>query len=130
LALTFDGRLFLTVAETTFQKIGTGLRQSQFVFNVSESTNCREIVTNNESATKLILEKMSDSTTTTMIKLLIYFNFLSIKGTETARCHRTGDRKATDPPKPKPKPNWRKSHGKNNSRQDPINGLVVRMIKN
>jgi len=26
-----------TVAETTFQKIGTGLRQSQFVFNISES---------------------------------------------------------------------------------------------
>jgi len=26
-----------TVAETTFQNIGTGLKQSQFVFNISES---------------------------------------------------------------------------------------------
>jgi len=41
MALTLDGRLFHkcapTVAETTFQKIGMGLRQNQSVFNISES---------------------------------------------------------------------------------------------
>ena len=41
MALTLDGRLFHmmcpTVAETTFQKIGAGLRQSQFVITVPKS---------------------------------------------------------------------------------------------
>ena len=35
MALTLNGRLFhkcVSLAKTTFQKIGTGLRQSQFVF--------------------------------------------------------------------------------------------------
>jgi len=41
MALTLDGRLIpqmrSTVVETTFQKIGKGLRQSQFVFTISKS---------------------------------------------------------------------------------------------
>ena len=47
MALMLDERLFhkcapLLVAEATFKKIGTGLRQSQFVFNISKSMTCAE----------------------------------------------------------------------------------------
>ena len=58
-------------------------------------------------------------------KLLSCFHFILIKGTETAVCHKAGDRNATDPPL-----KCRKSHGKNKLRQEPINRLLVRMIKN
>ena len=42
MSLTLDGGLFQKcvppmVAETSFQKIGTGFKQRQFVFNISES---------------------------------------------------------------------------------------------
>ena len=47
MALMLDERLFhkcapLLVAETMFKKIGTELRQNQFVFKISKSMTCAE----------------------------------------------------------------------------------------